>query len=136
MNLFRLSKITGNMHWAEIAHKTLKAFTDPAKKSPTGFTAMLTGFMFDIKKPKEVVFVGNSNDPEIENLMQTLGKNYSPNKVVLFKDISDPDGLIHVAPWTKNHVMMNDLPTFYICEDFSCRRPTNSIELALKYING
>ena len=42
MNLFRLAKITGNMQLAEIADKTLKAFTDPAKKSPTSAPQSIT----------------------------------------------------------------------------------------------
>ena len=59
MNLFRLSKITGSTQWVDIADKALKAFTNQAKSSPTGFAHMLTGFMFDLKDPKELVIVAD-----------------------------------------------------------------------------
>ncbi len=135
LNLFRLGKITGNTKWTDLGYSTLKAFTDKAKQSPTGFSHMLTAFMFDFKNPKEVVLVGDSNDPETQKIISAIRKNYSPNKVILFKDVSNPDALLQVAPWTKDHVMINGSPTFYICENFACKQPTTSLDLAMKYIN-
>ena len=135
LNLFRLGKITGNTKWTDLGYSTLQAFTDKAKQSPTGFAHMLTAFMFDFKNPKEVVLVGDSNDPETQRIINALRKNYSPNKVILFKDVSNPDTLLQVAPWTADHVMLNESPTFYICENFACKQPTTSLDLAMKYIN-
>jgi hypothetical protein len=135
LNLFRLGKITGNTKWSDLGYTTLKAFTDKAKQSPTGFSHMLTAFMFDFKNPKEVVLVGDSNDPETQKIINAIRKNYSPNKIILFKDVSNPGALLQVAPWTKDHVMINGSPTFYICENFACKQPTTSLDLAMKYIN-
>ena len=47
--LFKLGKITGNIDWINIAHDTLKAFSDKARSNPSGFTCMLTGLLFDLK---------------------------------------------------------------------------------------
>ena len=135
LNLFRLGKITGNTKWTDLGYSTLKAFTDKAKQSPTGFAHMMTAFMFDFKNPKEVVLVGDSNDPETQKTISAIRKNYSPNKVLLFKDVSNPGALVKVAPWTKDHVMINESPTFYICKDFACKQPTTSLDLAMKYMN-
>ena len=135
LNLFRLGKITGNTKWTDLGYTTLKAFTDKAKQSPTGFAHMLTAFMFDFKNPKEVVLVGDSNDPETQKTISAIRKNYSPNKVILFKDVSNPDALLQVAPWTQDHVMINGSPTFYVCENFACKQPTTSLDLAMKYMN-
>jgi len=135
LNLFRLGKITGNTKWTDLGYTTLKAFTDKAKQSPTGFAHMLTAFMFDFKNPKEVVLVGDSNDPETQKIISAIRKNYSPNKVILFKDVSNPDALLQVAPWTQDHVMINGSPTFYVCENFACKQPTTSLDLAMKYMN-
>ena len=66
--------------------KTLKAFTDQAKQAPTGFAHMLTGFMFDLKDPKEVVIAAKAYDSTTEELIQKIRGNYSPNKGVLFKE--------------------------------------------------
>ena len=135
MNLFRLSKITGSTQWVDLADKALKAFTKQARNSPTGFAHMLTGFMFDLKDPKELVIVADGKTPETQELIQQIRGNYSPNKVVLFKDISDPDPLTEIASWTKAHSMMDGKPTFYVCENFSCKRPTTNIKTVLNYLN-
>ena len=135
MNLFRLSKITGSTQWVDLADKALKAFTKQARNSPTGFAHMLTGFMFDLKDPKELVIVADGKTPETQELIQKIRGNYSPNKVVLFKDMSDPDPLTDIASWTKAHSMMDGKPTFYVCENFSCKRPTTNIKTVLNYLN-
>ena len=135
MNLFRLSKITGSTQWVDLADKALKAFSKQARNSPTGFSHMLTGFMFDLKDPKELVIVADGDAPETQELIQQIRGNYSPNKVVLFKDMSDPDPLTEIASWTKAHSMMDGKPTFYVCENFACKRPTTNIKTVLNYLN-
>ena len=135
MNLFRLSKMTGDKKWTDLADKTLMAFTDQAKQSPTGFAHMLTGFMFDLKDPKELVIAANGYDEKVNELVRKIRGTYSPNKVVLFKDISDTKDIEKIAPWVAAHSIMDDKPTFYVCENFTCKRPTTNIKTVLNYIS-
>ena len=135
MNLFRLSKMTGNKKWTNLAEKTLKAFTDEAKQTPTGFAHMLTGFMFDLKEPKEVVVVANSYNSKTKTLVQKLKDNYCPNKVIIFKDLSNPKRIEEIAPWILDYSVIDNKPTFYICEDFTCKRPTTNIKTVLNYLS-
>ena len=135
LNLFRLGKITGNTKLIEIANKTLKAFSHQAEKSPTGFAHMLTGFMFDFKNPKEVVIVMDGKDANTFEIAQKFWNKYSPNTIMLFKDISKPNDLANIAPWTKAHTMIDNKTTFYICENFSCKQPTTNMKIALNYLS-
>ena len=135
MNLFRLSKMTGDKKWTDLADKTLMAFTDQAKQSPTGFAHMLTGFMFELKNPKELVIAANGYDEKVNELVRKIRGTYSPNKVVLFKDISDTKDIEKIAPWVAAHSIMDDKPTFYVCENFTCKRPTTNIKTVLNYIS-
>tara|TARA_Y100001934_G_scaffold276916_1_gene374501 strand:+ start:50 stop:2140 length:2091 start_codon:yes stop_codon:yes gene_type:complete len=135
MNLFRLSKMTGDKKWNDLAEKTLKAFTVQAKQALKGFAYMLTGFMFDLKNTKEVVIVANSFDLNTKELVQKISGHYSPNKVVLFKDLSDSKAIEKIAPWIESYTLINDKPTFYVCEDFTCKRPTTNIKTVLNYLS-
>ena len=135
MDLFRMSKITGETKWADLANTTLKAFTDQAKRSPTGFSHMLTGFMFDLKDPIELVIVAEKDAPETKDLIEQIRAKYAPNKVILLKDTNHPEALDKIAAWTKNHVIMDEKPTFYFCENFSCKRPTTNIKTILNYLD-
>ena len=135
MNLFRLGKITGNTYWINFADKTLKAFTDQAKRSPTGFSHMLSAFMFDDKNPKELIMVGQLDHPKTREILAKLQKEYLPETVMVFKDISSSKKIEAIAPWIKNNVMIGDEITYYVCENFSCKQPTTNLDIALKYLN-
>lgn len=133
-NLFRLAKLTGDLKWRNYAETTLRTFTDQAKQAPTGFAHMITGFMYNFKNPIELVVVADSKKDDLNEIFKKIDKIYYPNKVVLFKDLSTPNELSKIAPWTNDHIMMDNKPTFYLCEDFSCKRPTTNINTILKFL--
>ncbi|MDA8753943.1 hypothetical protein N9N24_05535, partial [Candidatus Marinimicrobia bacterium] len=114
---------------------TLRAFTDQAKHAPSGFAHMITGFMFNIKNPIQLVIVADCKKDDLSQVFEKINLKYSPNKVVLLKDISKPAELEEIAPWVKNYKMMDNKPTYYLCEDFVCKRPTTNLNTILKIID-
>ena len=134
-NLFRLSKLTGDLSLDSIAKSTLRAFTDQAKQSPSGFAHMITGFMFNIKDPIQLVIVPDSKEHDLNQIFEKINLKYYPNKVILLKDISKPAELEKIAPWVKDYKMMNNKPTYYLCENFVCKRPTTNLNTILKIID-
>ena len=106
-----------------------------ANQNPTGFAHMITGFMFDLKNPKELVIVSNKYDTKTKELVQKIRNNYSPNKITLFKDLSNSRPLEEIIPWISDYSMINDKPTFYVCENFTCKRPTTNIKTVIKFLN-
>ena len=135
MNLFRLGKMTGEPKWTELSEKTLRAFTNQAIQSPTGYAYMITGFMFDFKNPKELVITANSYDKKTEEMVQMIRNHYSPNKIVLFKDLSKTNDIDKMIPWLSNHSTINNKTTFYVCENFTCKRPTTNIKTVLNFLD-
>tara|TARA_B110000211_G_C13792842_1_gene427002 strand:- start:78 stop:695 length:618 start_codon:yes stop_codon:yes gene_type:complete len=133
-NLFRLGKLTGDLKWKNHANRTLRAFTEQAKKSPTGFAHMITGFLFDFKDPIELVIVADSKKSNMKDILKKINTRYYPNKIIILKDISKSNKLREIAPWTKNHVMMDNKPTYYLCENFTCKRPTTNLNTILKFL--
>ncbi len=134
MNLFRLGKITSNMEWIELANKSLRASTNQVKKSPMSFSHMLTAFMYDIKNPKELVIVSDGLNEDLMESIRMIRKVYSPNIVTLFKDISNSNDIEKIAPWIREHTLLDEKPTYYVCENFSCKQPTTNIRTVLNYL--
>ena len=66
MNMVKLSRITGDIKWAELAEKTIRAFSEDIYRAPTGYTLMLSAFLFDTNKSKEIVIVGNIKYEKIQ----------------------------------------------------------------------
>ena len=135
-NLLKLTRLTGEEKWAEMAQKLFKVFSNDIKNTPIGYTSTLSAFMFELSKPKEIIVVGSGSNLETQAALTLLRSKYIPNKIMLFKDTDDKiQSLTPLAKWTSNHQMINNKTTYYICEDFSCKLPTNDIEIALKLIN-
>ncbi len=135
MNLFRIGRITGDGKWSEIADSTLRAFTVQAQKSPVGFSHMISAFMFDFKDPKEIVIVTNKDDSKTKDILKKIQLSYSPNTIILYKNILDAEKIENIAPWIKDHQPLGEKITYYVCKNRSCKQPTTSLDIALKYLN-
>ena len=135
-NLLKLTRLTGEVKFAELADKIFKVFSNEINNSPTGYASILSAFIFELSKPKEIVVVGPKDSKETETALKILKSKYIPNKVILFKNTDDKlESLTPLAKWTSSHEMINNKTTYYICEDFSCKLPTTDIEQALKLIH-
>jgi hypothetical protein len=136
MNMVKLTRITGNTKWAELAEKTIRAFSEDVNRTPTGYTLMLTGFMFDTQNSKEIVIVGDSRNRNTTKFLHAIRASYAPHKVLLFKDTSVSDNrLEQLANWTSTQNSINGKPTAYVCKNFACNQPTSDIQTALSFIN-
>ncbi len=136
MNLLKLTRITGEVKWAEMADKTFKIFSNEIKKAPTGFTFMVTALLFETNQPKEIVVVGSGSNPETQAALTRIKTEYNPSKVLLFKNIDDSNReLSPLAKWTATQQTIDDKTTFYVCRDFACKMPTTDIEQAFKFIH-
>ena len=136
MNMVKLTRITGNTKWAELAEKTIRAFSEDVNRAPTGYTLMLTGFMFDTQNSKEIVIVGDSRNRNTTKFLHTIRASYAPHKVLLFKDTSVSDNrLEQLANWTSTQNSINGKPTAYVCKNFACNQPTSDLQTALSFIN-
>ena len=136
MNMVKLTRITGNTKWAELAEKTIRAFSEDVNRTPTGYTLMLAGFMFDTQNSKEIVIVGDSRNRNTTKFLHTIRASYAPHKVLLFKDTSVSDNrLEQLANWTSTQNSINGKPTAYVCKNFACNQPTSDLQTALSFIN-
>ena len=136
MNMVKLTRITGNTNWAELVEKTNRAFSEDVNRAPTGYTLMLTGFMFDTQNSKEIVIVGDSRNRNTTKFLHTIRASYAPHKVLLFKDTSVSDNrLEQLANWTSTQNSINGKPTAYVCKNFACNQPTSDLQTALSFIN-
>lgn len=136
MNLLHITRITGEVKWAEMADQLFKVFSKEVENTPTAYTAMLSAFLFESNRPKEIVIVGEPKDSIVKQALQRLRTEYHPDSIILFKDINDKMNQISpIAKWTNEHRTINNQTTFYVCEDFACKIPTTDIEQAFKFIN-
>jgi len=120
--LLKLSRLTDNEHFEHIAVQALRSVRESMSRYPLGFANWLCALDFYLSQPKEIAIIGSRNDRATLELLHTLCTMWLPNKVVAAYDPSDP------APVTglkllENRQMINNCPTVYVCEHYSCQAP-------------
>ena len=80
-----------------------------------------------------MVVVNRKNTKTLSAIRQ-MQSIYNPHSIFILKETENSSELDKIAPWTSSHETINNLMTFYICEDFSCKRPTADIDLAIKFL--
>jgi uncharacterized protein YyaL (SSP411 family) len=129
LNLLRLSRFTGNKDYAARAERIVKGFAIDIRGYPAGHTQFMVGLNFALYPNYEVVVVGPSESKDTLKMLAALRRPYLPQTVVIFIPTDRKAGseINRLAPFTRNMKTMHDLPTAYVCRDFVCKLPTNSV---------
>jgi uncharacterized protein YyaL (SSP411 family) len=135
LNLLRLGRMTGNPDFEEKAATIGRAFSNRVKQFPGAFTQLMVALDFAIGPSYEVVIVGNSQSEDTKAMLNTLGRQFVPNKVVLLRptEKESPD-VIRIAEFTKNQSSLGGKATAYVCLNYVCKLPTTDISKMLELL--
>ncbi len=125
--LLRLARITGSETYAAAAEKTLAAFSGQVARQPRAYTFYLCALAGFLAAPRHIVLAGRRDDPEFEAMRGEAGRIFAPETIVLLA----PDGQEQTAaaiPLLAGKPAVDGRATAYICENFTCRRPINSLD--------
>jgi uncharacterized protein YyaL (SSP411 family) len=121
MNLIKLSKLLGtNKYQAEIEN-LFNYSASMTELTPAAFTFLVTAYLKYITPGKEIVISGNKFNPIVNKMMNIINQYYLPFSTVILND----DGKVtELNPFIKEQTQIHGEATAYICQNFSCRRPT------------
>jgi len=125
LNLLRLSRLSDNAVFEEIASKTIKAFSGEVRNAPTAHTFLLLAADFAIDPAYNVILVSDTGEDNIRNMLKVLRENYLPNMVVSLKKPSEA-GL--------DYKKIDGKATAYVCQNQVCMPPTNEVEKLLQLL--
>ncbi len=127
LNLLKLARLTGRSDLEEQAAVTSKAFGGMIERSPSNFSQALIALQFAEGETVEVVVVGEREREDTREMLDYINAVYKPGKVVLFKDAAEGNSIDALAPFTKELGMVDGKTTVYICRNFACEKPINSL---------
>jgi uncharacterized protein YyaL (SSP411 family) len=134
--LLKLGHITGEAKYLRYADKLLRTVAPSLEKYPQAYTFFLTALDFFIGPSHEVVITGDRDGADTKKMITAIRKPYFPNVVVLFRPANGVKSPItRIAPFTEGQKMLNNRATCYVCSDFACNMPTNSISEMLQLLN-
>ena len=136
LNLFRLSRMTGNPEFEAKAAQTLQTFSDSVSQAPAAHTYLMIALDFGIGPSYEVVVVGDPTKDDTNNMLNTLKRTFIPNKVVLFRPfpVEHPE-IACYAEFTRDLTSREGQAIAYVCRNDECSLPTTNIEEMLRLLD-
>jgi len=135
--LQRLSRMTGVTSYEEIAAGTIRAFSAEVSRSPSYSTQLLAAVDFQNATTREIVIVGEPEDPNTRSMLALLAGRFAPNDVVLLRPPGNRGAaLAAVAPFTAPLVQVGGKATAYVCSNFACAAPVTTLEALGELLDG
>ena len=128
LNLLRLARITGNTELESMSAAIGKIFSAKVVQFPPAYTQLLAALDFALGPSYEVVIAGDLKKRDTKDMVRALRTVFVPNKVVLFRPAAETlTDIERIAPFVKSQLSIGGKATAYVCSNYSCQSPTNSI---------
>jgi uncharacterized protein YyaL (SSP411 family) len=124
--LLRLYHYTNHEDYFKKAETILRSYRDAMAAQPFGLAHMLSALDFYLAKPKEVVIVGEPQDPAALALLKGVNSTYLPNSTLQL--VLPDERLDQIAPLLEGKSQMDGKATAYVCHNFTCSAPVTRWE--------
>jgi uncharacterized protein len=131
--MLRLAALTNNDDYRRRAVTILRLIADSLRRYPSGFGRALCALDFYLGSPKEIAIIGDSDLPQTRLLRKSVWQPYVPNKVVA-QAVPGDDRSSELIPLLRDRPLLNDLPTAYVCEHFTCSEPVTDPEKLIRQL--
>ncbi len=122
--LLRLSLLTDNSDYQRRATTILRLTAEMMRRYAPGFGRMLSALDFHLSRPKELAVIGSPGSAETQALLKKIWQPYLPNKVVA-QAAPDQASASSGLPLLSDRPQLEGKATVYVCENYTCQRPTN-----------
>ncbi|MBE0522004.1 MAG: hypothetical protein IBX39_07040 [Candidatus Methanoperedenaceae archaeon] len=95
--------MTANTDYEIKAVEPGKAFSGTVTRSPAAYTMLMQALDFAIGPDSEVVIIGDREAEDTKAMFEPLGKEFLPNKVVIFRPAKEEHSeIMSLAPYTRD----------------------------------
>jgi uncharacterized protein YyaL (SSP411 family) len=120
--ILRLAALTDNNDYRRRAVTILRLVADSLRRYPSGFGRALCALDFYLGTPKEIAIIGDDDLPETRRLRNAVWQPYVPNKVIA-QAVPGDSRSSELIPLLRDRGLVNNSPTAYVCEHFTCSEP-------------
>ncbi len=124
--LIRLSTITGNSDFRNMAAQSLRGVRGIMEQFPTGAGHWLCALDSYLADSKEAVVVADSDHSEAMPMLRRLASVFEPSAVRVAMTIGD-NRLVEWPVFT-GRMTVDGKPTAYVCRNYACQLPTNDAD--------
>jgi hypothetical protein len=127
LNLIRLSRFTANIYFEKKASLLVKSFSGFVSRSPSAFCMFMCGLDFQFSSSTEIVIVSNQKDNLVIKGINLIRNIFNPNKIVILKPDNTTVDFTELLSFTNDMKMKDNYTTFFVCRNYACNQPVNSI---------
>jgi uncharacterized protein YyaL (SSP411 family) len=127
----KLASITGEARYSSAAETAILAMQDVSQRYPTSFSGWLINLDFAIGPQTQIAIVGSPSSVQFQQFSEIAHSQYLPKMVLAGGKMEEAD----LPTLVEGRPMLDDLPTAYLCQQFTCKRPTTSPEELKKLID-
>ncbi len=136
LGLVRVARLTGRTELEQAADRLITAASEQVSDQPAGFTGFLLGLHAALADSREIVVAGDLEDPATQEMIAALRDLYLPNTVVLHRPDEPNPEIADIAPFTQAQTIIDGRPAAYVCQNFACQRPVESVEALREEVSG
>jgi len=125
--LLKLGRLTMNQNFTKQGGMIIEAFSDQLESSPVYSTAMLMALDFQLGPTQEIVIAGRPNAPDTKSMLKSVRGKFLPRAVVLRHESKANSAIYDIVPFLKNQPAVEGKATAYVCENYVCNEPVNSV---------
>jgi uncharacterized protein YyaL (SSP411 family) len=137
--LLRLYHYTGQNDYLQRAERVLNLFAQSMEQQPFGLGAMFNTLDFYLRKPQEIVMVGDPNAADTQALLQTIHAQYLPNRILVQLDPQRLDADLGALPLLRELMVgktqVEGKATVYVCHNFACSLPMTDADELARYLS-
>ncbi|TNF46149.1 thioredoxin domain-containing protein [bacterium] len=134
-NLLRLGRITADPGLEERVAAIGGAFSSQINQYPAAFVCFAYTLAMATDPSLEVVIAGDPDHPDTREMTDVLHSEYLPNMVAVFAPTSkERSRVVSLAPYVRDMNPIGNKATSYVCRNYVCQAPTNSVEEMLGFL--
>lgn len=127
MSLMELYHHTNEPAFRDYAEKTLRYFCTLLEQSPQIMPHLMAAVDYFLTPPEHLMIVKSADDQQ-NSLALPFDEAYHPNVTVIVLERENRQYFEERFPMVKSMPMLQGKSTAYLCKNFACQLPTNSVE--------
>ncbi len=121
--LLRLYHITQDKRYLDASLKVMESLSTMAAENPFGFGQLLNVIYTYLKKPTEITLINSTN----KQLCSYLEKKFLPEAILVGIQNKDTLKELQHLPFFAGKEFLDDKTRVYVCKDFTCSLPLETI---------
>ena len=128
MALLRCAEFTGNLDLERVGTANLRSARELMERAPSAFSWWLQTAEFYANPVKQVVIVGEKDNPTTIAMLQEARTGFNPDRIVAHLDPACDNEANAEMPLFEGRKMIDGSPTAYVCRNYACELPVTDIQ--------